>query len=272
MSNPFGDAATKPFGVQPVTGGIARCPPLPLQVNILHDYDFGDRSQLSQDVGGTIPANNVGDLIARIDDKGSDPIPLLQSVMDRRPIVDVDAGGAAVASFNNSVLSAVFANAEDPFSVAAFWFLDDNVNDEDHIVAQWGSTGEFSFRIQADSFPPPQPHRHEITIGGGNLNSAFLFDVTALPNGAIATYSSSSPDLQQRYSNFVAGIDTSTGATSIPDNGDTFWIGGNSDDSPPQDDLRGRIARVIVWNTFLDSSLAEVVKAHGTCKYGVSWA
>lgn len=274
MPNPFETAPGRVMGQNLSLSGSRKIPPaLPAPDNILHDWDFGDLSQLSQDVAGTIPASEHATPIARIDDKGSDPFTLVQAVLAKRPLVDKSVHNVITAKFaapGNVLHITPAGGGPAAYTVAAFYYLDLPPNDEDNVVFFWDSNSEMSIRNQGDAFPLTLGIRHEFTASGVTLNSPFSFDNLAFPSGAI-TQSDSVPE-QRIISNAQAAEVTDTQAHNPPDAARFLGIGASDDGATPQDEFNGRIGRVVMWDITLDLEQRNAVKNFGSSAYDIVWA
>ncbi len=273
MPNPFETNPGRVAGQNLSLSGSRKVPDaLPAQGNILHDWHFGDLSQLSQDVAGLVPASEHGTPIARIDDKGSDPVPLLQSVLGKRPLVDKSVHNVITGKFfaPGHVLHALPANGlPAAYTLAAYFYFDPPPNDEDHIVFFWDSTSELSIRMQPDAVPLTLGLRHEFTVSGSPLSGPFSFDLIDTPGGAIV--SSDSVPSQRLISSFQSAEVTDTNAHNPPDAARFCGIGANTDDATPQDDLTGRVGRVVIWDITLDLEQRNAAKNFGASAYDIVW-
>lgn len=276
MPNPFGPGPDRgrTFGQNLSISGSRKIPPgLPAPESIIHHWDFGDLSQLSLDTAGLVPASEHGDPIARIDDKGSDPEPLIQAVLAKRPLIDKSVHNQILAKFaapGDVLHSSTVAGGLAAYTLAVYYYLDEPPQDEDNDVFFWDSNSELTVRSQTDQLPILLGYRIEATASGHAFTSAFDLGFVDIPLGAIVQ-SNSVPE-QRIISSIQAAESTGTEVHNPPDNARFLGIGAFDDGATPTDEFNGRCGEVVMWDITLDLDQRNSAKNYGSSRYDIVWA
>ncbi len=268
-------------GIRVVTAGSKKTAPgLPQPNRIKHHWDFTDLSQLSQDAAGLVPVANQGDPIARVDDKGFDNVPLLQSVTDRQPTLDVSTHNLAVASFNNSVLiaAAIPTGLGSAFwGGVAFWELLGGAAAE-QVIYRYDTIVSDRLAVTTQPNAPSGAatqafHTHRISGDQESPSAAAGFFGVNEFNAAIDIWDAT-PFLSMIANIRILPI-TDTNANDPPANGADVFVGGDTDASPPSLPFVGRLGEVIIYDGTTVFSAQEIqrIKSYGTFKYDtLRWA
>jgi len=269
-------------GIRVITAGSTKVAPgLPQPDKIKHHWDFTDPSQLSQDAAGLVPAVSQGDPIGRVDDKGFDNEPLLQSVTNRQPTVDLSTHNLRVANFIASVMltGAIPTGLGNQFwGGVTFFEVLGGVQFVESIVYAYDTVA--SDRLRVGTLPndgggaaTQAAQVHAVSGDQENLNAdAGFFGVNEF-NGAISIWDST-PFLSMIGSLKILPV-TDNNANNPPANGAAVIVGGATDASPPDNPLVGRIGEVIIYDgtaVFTNQELTQI-KSYGTFKYDtLRWA
>ena len=121
--------------------------PFPVPANLMHWFDFTDASSLWKDEAGTDPVTTDGDVIARIDNKGTSSANLTNDVAGERPLYKVNiTGEQSVGRFDgvNDVLrnlSVPEDRASGDIIIALTWLHRDNQSlDANDVMWSWDDT------------------------------------------------------------------------------------------------------------------------------------
>jgi len=268
-------------GIKVITAGASKTAPgLPQPDKIKHHWDFTDPSQLSQDAAGLIPATSQGDPIGRVDDKGFDNEPLLQSVVNRQPTVDLSTHNLRVASFDDSILltGAIAAGPGALFwgGIAFFELLGGAAADQ--IIYAYDTIASDRLRVATQPNAPSGAatqafHVHAVSGDQENMNADTGFFGVNEFQGTISIWDST-PFLQM-ISAFKILPKTDTNANDPPANGAAVIVGGATDASPPDNPFVGRIGEVLIYDgtTVFNTQELNQIKSYGTFKYDtLRWA
>jgi len=268
-------------GIKVITAGASKTAPgLPQPDKIKHHWDFTDLSQLSQDVAGLIPVDAHGQSIARVNDKGFDNEPLLQSVVNRQPTLDLSIHNLAVADFTASVMIAAaiptglgsdfwggvafFKNLGGAVELQTVYRYDTLLSDRLTVLSQPDApAGAATASFQS----------HRISGDQENVGPDSGFESVNVFLGTIDVWDST-PFLSMIGSYRVLPR-TDTNANDPPANGADVFVGGETDASPPDFPFGGSIGEILIYDgTTLFSALElTAIKSYGTFKYDtLVWA
>ncbi len=267
MGNPFSQAESRPFGIQSISAGVRKEVEVLPPGAPLHWFDFSDLTQMFTDTAGTMPVVNNGDLIARINNKGTDGTALIQTTPSDRMELDLafnsvpSALASDVGGGTGSIAETIASGVATDFSYAVIAALENTSLAE--IVISW----------------PPGPNspglefRH---LSAGTLNMlAPATSVIASINPAIIDVYAAGVKVsrvagtQQGWYSLDSGSQATAIAFTAIAAASQMIIGAGT--FPGGFDFQGHIGGVIIWPDDQTANI-EAIQDYVTSRFGVVWA
>jgi len=240
-------------------------PPSPPALDdILHWFDFTDISTLFQDTGGLTPVTSNGQVIARINNKGSDATNLIQATAAQQPTYDTAKFSFPAGSFDgtDALTGTTGISRTIPFSIGIVFAIS-ATGAAGFAQALGTSTNILTFKSSGD------------LLNLNNSNHAVESTNPLVIDTVSSGYSVARAIVteQETWINLDAGSDLRTGTASLSFSaGLDHFVGAVSDVGGLG--WPGWIMEYIVWNAE-DTGAGPTQaawQAYTITKYGVAWA